>query len=225
MALRGRAFLPMWSGLLQGYEREFDRWHTIEHMPERLGVPGFLRGRRYMHTKAADHTTFVLYEAAHIETFRSPGYLARLNNPTEWSNRVQPGLVNFIRGACQTLISIGDGVGGALIAMRVSGDIGDKVQVGYTLASAAPAIARLHGVAAVHVGQHAPESTSGETAETRLRPATSAPDFSFAILVEGIGVAELEEVRADIVDITTKASSGSCEGGLYRLAYLLEGAS
>ena len=47
MPLRGRAFFSMWSGVLQGYERELDRWHTIEHMPERLGVPGFLRGRRF----------------------------------------------------------------------------------------------------------------------------------------------------------------------------------
>src|SRR6266446_2515518 len=146
MPLRGRAFLPLWSGLLQGYERELDRWHTIEHMPERLGIPGFLRGRRYMHTKASGHAMFILYEAAHIETFRSPGLLARLNDPTEWSKRVQPGLVNFIRGPCQTLISLGDGVGGALVVIRVSGEIADKVGAGRSLAGAAPAIAGLHGV-------------------------------------------------------------------------------
>ena len=54
MPLRGRAFLPMWFGLAEGYEREFDRWHTIEHMPERLGVPGFLRGRRYKHAHKSE---------------------------------------------------------------------------------------------------------------------------------------------------------------------------
>jgi len=30
--------------LTEGFEREFDQWHTIEDMPERLGIPGFLRG-------------------------------------------------------------------------------------------------------------------------------------------------------------------------------------
>lgn len=49
MSLRGRGFLPIWFELAEGVEREFDRWHTIEHMPERLGIPGFLRGRRYFH--------------------------------------------------------------------------------------------------------------------------------------------------------------------------------
>jgi hypothetical protein len=223
MALRGRAFLPLWSGLLPGYERELDRWHTIEHMPERLGVPGFLRGRRYMPTGASHHAMFILYEAAHIETFRSPGLLTRLNDPTEWSKRVQAGLVNFIRGPCQALISLGEGVGGAVMAIRVSGEMRNTVEAGHDLASAAPSIARLHGVTAVHIGQHVP-SASVETVETRLRPATSAPDFSFAVLVEGIGVAELEDVTPNIIDIATKSSSGSCEGGVYRLAYLLEAA-
>src|SRR5258705_2991779 len=163
MPLRGRAFVSMLYGLLQGYERELDRWHTIEHMPERLGIPGFLGGRRYMRT-ASGHTMFILYEAAHIETFRSPGLLARLNDPTEWSKRVQPGLVNFLRGPCHTLISLGEGVGGALAAIRVSGEIGDKAEVGFSLASAAPAIARLHGVTAVHIGQHVPDVASPDTA-------------------------------------------------------------
>ena len=138
MPLRGRAFLPMWFGLAEGYEREFDRWHTIEHMPERLGVPGFLRGRRYKHAHKSERVTFQLYEGIHIETFRSPGSLARLNAPTEWSNRVSPGLVKFIRGACQTVISIGEGVGGALLTVRISGDFADKADSGLRLARMCP---------------------------------------------------------------------------------------
>jgi hypothetical protein len=109
MPLLGRAFNALSSDLLKGYEREFDSWHTIEHMPERIGLPGWLRGRRYMSTVAGDYAMFILYEASHIDTFRSPDILARLNDPTEWSKRVQPGLVNFVRAPCQTLISLGYG--------------------------------------------------------------------------------------------------------------------
>ena len=224
MPLRGRAFLSMWSGVLQGYERELDRWHTIEHMPERLGVPGFLRGRRYVHTRASDHPLFILYEAAHIETFRSPGLVARLNDPTEWSKKVQPGLVNFVRSPCHTLISLGDGLGGALMAIRVSGDIANTAEVSHSLASAAPRIARFHGITAVHIGQHVPEIASGETAETRLRPVAATPRFSHVVLVEAIGSRELDEAMPNVVDIATAASSGTCEAGVYRLAYLLEAA-
>jgi hypothetical protein len=220
MPLRGRAFVSLWSGLLNGYERELDRWHTIEHMPERLGVPGFLRGRRYMDSKASDHAMFILYEAAHIDTFRSPGLLARLNDPTDWSKRVQPGLVNFIRAPCRTLVSLGEGVGGALMAIRVFGEIGDKIEAGHSLVNAAPTILRMHGVTAIHVGQHAPDSI--ETAETKLRPTTSPVNIHFVVLIEGIGVSELENVANSVADKVTGAFAGSCEAGVYRLAYLLD---
>jgi len=132
-------FNALWSNLVEGHERELDRWHTIEHMPERLGVPGFLRGRRYMRTKAGDHAMFILYEAAHIDTFRSPGLLARLDDPTEWSKKLQPALTDFLRGPCQTLISLGDGVGGAVAAIRVASEIKDKAGAAQRLMSAAPA--------------------------------------------------------------------------------------
>jgi hypothetical protein len=44
------------------------------------------------------------------------------------------------------------------------------------------------------------------------------------VLVEAIGSAQLDDVMPKVVDITTAASSGSCEAGVYRLAYLLEAA-
>jgi hypothetical protein len=168
MGLKGRAFNAMWSNLLESSARELDRWHTIEHMPERLGVPGFLRGRRYINAVASDHSIFILYEAAHIETFRSPGLIARLNDPTEWSKRVQPGLLNFTRGPCQTLISLGEGVGGAILTVRLSGDARYGAQVGNEITDLAPALTRLHGVTAVHIGRHVPDEI--DTAEKKLRP-------------------------------------------------------
>lgn len=208
----------MWSDLLKGYERELDRWHTIEHMPERLGVPGFLRGRRYMTTKAEDHAMFILYEASHIDTFRSPSLIARLNDPTEWAKRVQPGLVNFVRGPCQTLISVGDGVGGAMLPIRISGE--GVVGSDQKLMSAAPAIAQLNGVTGVHVGQYVLSDVSG-TAEAKLRE-NVAESISFIVLVEGIGVSELERATTEILDIASAASSGVCEAAVYRLAYMLD---
>lgn len=217
MPLLGRAFNALWSDLLEGYEREFDSWHTIEHMPERIGIPGFLRGRRYM---AEDHAMFILYEASHIDTFRSPGLLARLNDPTEWSRKVQPGLVNFVRAPCQTLISLGDGVGGAVTAIRLSGEINEAAKSAQTLMSAVPAMARLHGVTGVHVGQYVASDISG-TAEAKLR-ANTPDNISFVVLVEAIGVSELEDATSQLLDIANEACPGTCEAHVYRLAYMLD---
>jgi hypothetical protein len=210
MSLRGHGFVVLWSGLMPGYEREFDSWHTIEHMPERLGVPGFLRGRRYMRTsKSSAHAMFILYEGAHSDTFRSPGLLARLNDPSDWTKRVQPGLTGFVRGPCRKLVSLGDGVGGAIITIRIARASGESNETAHALLKAVPDIARLHGVTAVHVGQHAPDKGFVETAETKLRPSDASSDFSFVVLVEGIGVSQLEEALPQAVDAVTAASPGS----------------
>jgi hypothetical protein len=217
MPLLGRAFNALWSDLLKGYEHEFDAWHTIEHMPERIGVPGFLRGRRYM---AEDHAMFILYEAAHIDTFRSPGLLARLNDPTDWSKKVQPGLVNFVRAPCRTLISLGDGVGGAVVAIRISGVINETANSAQALMSAVPAMVPLHGITGAHVGQYMASDISS-TAEAKLRANTS-DSISFVVLVEAIGVPELESATPALLDLATQACPGTCEADVYRLAYMLD---
>lgn len=163
---------------------------------------------------------FILYEASHIDTFRSPGLLARLNDPTEWSRKVQPGLVNFVRAPCQTLISLGDGVGGAVTAIRLSGEINEAAKSAQTLMSAVPAMARLHGVTGVHVGQYVASDISG-TAEAKLR-ANTPDNISFVVLVEAIGVSELEDATSQLLDIANEACPGTCEAHVYRLAYMLD---
>jgi hypothetical protein len=50
MPLRGKGAIAIWNGLAADGEDDFYRWHNTEHMPERVGVPGFLRGRRYLST-------------------------------------------------------------------------------------------------------------------------------------------------------------------------------
>jgi hypothetical protein len=40
MALRGRAFMAVWHDIASTGEAEYNTWHTRQHMPERLGVPG-----------------------------------------------------------------------------------------------------------------------------------------------------------------------------------------
>jgi hypothetical protein len=77
-----------------------------------------------------------------------------------------------------------------------------------------------NGVTAVHIGQHVPDNL--DTAEKQLRPTASPPAFGFVILVEGIGVAELEAARPDVVKLATRSYSGSMDFGVFRLAYLLD---
>lgn len=55
---------------------EHDDWHTHEHLPERLSIPGFLRGTRWVAVQGQPRYC-VLYEVADLATLRSPAHLER----------------------------------------------------------------------------------------------------------------------------------------------------
>jgi hypothetical protein len=114
-------------------------------------------------------------------------------------------------------ISLGNGVGGAVTAIRISGEVDERAKSAHDLMSAVPAMALLHGVTGVHVGQYVVSDISG-TAEAKL--SANTPDsISFVVLVEAIGVPELESATPQLLEIATHASSGSCEASTYRLAF------
>lgn len=64
-------------------------FHTNEHLPERLAIPGFLRGRRFA-AIGAPELLLVLYEVASLDVLTGAGYVERLNNPTAWTIRSMP---------------------------------------------------------------------------------------------------------------------------------------
>ncbi|HYI87504.1 MAG TPA: hypothetical protein VEX61_10440, partial [Burkholderiales bacterium] len=80
----GKAAVAMWWEIASEVRAEWEDWHTREHMPERLGIPGFLRGTRWI-AESGQPSYFVLYEAERVQTLTAGTYLERLNHPTRWS--------------------------------------------------------------------------------------------------------------------------------------------
>ena len=89
MSLAGQAVVAIWNGIAEEGRTEFYEWHNREHMPERVGIPGFRRGRRYI-AKYGHPEFFTLYEADSAEVLVGQDYLNRLNNPTPWTKLVPP---------------------------------------------------------------------------------------------------------------------------------------
>ena len=81
MSLAGQAVVAIWNDIAPEGRIEFYEWHNREHMPERVGIPGFRRGRRYI-AKYGAPEFFTLYEADTAEVLVGQDYLNRLNNPT-----------------------------------------------------------------------------------------------------------------------------------------------
>ena len=72
MSLAGTGVVAIWHDLLPEAKDDFYEWHNREHMPERVGIPGFRRGRRYIAVEGTPEF-FNLYEADSPEVLGGPG--------------------------------------------------------------------------------------------------------------------------------------------------------
>ncbi len=222
MPLMGRAFLAIWHDIAPDGEREYEEWHTRQHMPERLGVPGFLLGRRYVDRDAPLHRWLTLYETRTLEVLSSEGYRARLNAPTHWSGRVQPHFRNFVRSACTLSASVGEGVGGALATLRLALDPAGLARLEAEAHGLAHRLASLPGVTGGHVGVAAPDTTRVRTRESELRADAGESVFDAVVMVEATGRRELREVAdaaTTLLGTALRVSPGAL--AIYDLAYVL----
>ena len=119
MSLLGKAAVAMWWNIRPEQRAEFGDWHSHEHFPERMSIPGFRRGSRWTSTLDPEGF-FVLYELEQYETLTSKGYLDRLNAPTPWSTKMMPHHLNMVRSQCRVEASFGGGVATSLATIRLS---------------------------------------------------------------------------------------------------------
>ena len=61
----------MWWNISPGTRAEFEDWHSHEHMPERLAIPGFRRGTRWIAISGAREALTYPGERALIERLLS----------------------------------------------------------------------------------------------------------------------------------------------------------
>jgi hypothetical protein len=174
MSLLGKGAVAIWHDIAPEGLAEFYAWHGTEHMPERVGIPGFLRGRRY---EAIDAKLgfFNLYETVDTGVLTGDAYRARLNAPTPWTIATVKHFRKVARSLCNVAWTQGRAEGGLIATFSPDGDIAQE-----TLAK----LAQAPGIAAVHL-LVADEAASGEVnAEQRARGvANEVPRRT--ILVEG----------------------------------------
>ncbi|MBT3533667.1 MAG: hypothetical protein HN478_07305 [Rhodospirillaceae bacterium] len=85
--------MAFWADIDADYLLRFQEWHNCEHIPERISVPGFNVGRRYRGIGEAPGF-LMFYETDTASTFASAPYLARLNDPTPWTQESLPHFQN-----------------------------------------------------------------------------------------------------------------------------------
>jgi hypothetical protein len=117
MPLAGSAGLLNWSDVGAADRPDYYVWHAREHMVGRIGVPGFLRGRRYAALRAGCDF-FQFYELADADVLRSAAYLALANAPSVLTQRVTQTIRNSCRMIALKVLSVGTGQAGCLLTLR-----------------------------------------------------------------------------------------------------------
>src|SRR3954470_4805348 len=143
--MRGDGFLAIWSDVDRNSLTDYRHWLTREHTTERVTTNGFLASRVFRANRLDVERFFILYELESPEVLDGPAYLARLNAPTPWSQRIMPQLGNFMRRGRVINARAGRGEASIIAALRIE-------RLPRQPERLAQAIAALDGVAAVQIG-------------------------------------------------------------------------
>ncbi|SAK91334.1 hypothetical protein AWB80_06551 [Caballeronia pedi] len=110
-------------------KENFVAWHTHEHLPERMAIPGFVRGRRFVRTDADCHF-LILYDVDSLSVLSHPCYLARLNHPTDWTRATLPTFRDGRRSAYRVLAKAGGTRGSYVMSISARPDSLQEINVG-----------------------------------------------------------------------------------------------
>lgn len=218
MPLLGRAAMLLNFDIEPSAIAEHDHWHTHEHLPERLSIPGFRRGTRWVAVSGAPRYT-VLYEVDRLETLGSAAYLARLNDPTPWTRKMMPHYRGMSRGLCTVNGSWGHGLGHFALLLRFASTAETRAGVHAALAKRLPDLPSRPGLGSAHwlTGALAAAMTS----EQRIRGADAGVDS--ALLVTGYELEAVEALQAGELSAAALQAHGAIDlvSGIYRSAYTL----
>jgi hypothetical protein len=214
-AVLGDAAVLIWNDIAPEGRDAFYEWHDKEHVPERLALPGFRRGRRF---RAAPQPAcgervpdrageghapewLTMYEADDVSALVSPAYLARLNAPTQATARTLAYFRNTSRAVCRLVHSLGSSTGGHVLALRLVTDASrDRAWCAHVRDDLFPRVCAATGIVACHLYAADDAASHVDTAESSTR-AFDVPAW----------VVLCEATRADAADAARRVIQGSLQ--------------
>ncbi len=219
MSLSGSGVIAIWNDITDEGRANFYEWHDREHIPERVGTTGFLRGRRYIALSGTPEY-FTLYEVQDRAVLTAPEYLARLNSPTEWTTRSVKHFLNTSRSLCDVELSLGAGSGGVIGTIRFECDPKHDATILETLSNVVlPEIVSAPAICAAHLCRADEGASNLKTAEQRGRAANMVPRW--VVIVEGATREAVNEILATHLPPAVFAELGAPDvvSGVYRLQH------
>ena len=174
---------------------EHDDWHSHEHLPERLAIPGFLRGSRWR-ALAGGPAYFVMYEVTELGALSSPAYVERLNHPSPWTAKMMPSYRGMRRGLCEIVARSGHGLGGFGLLLRLDVEPHSQARVCEWLAGEVlPALTAQTGLASAVLFRSGLQAAL--TVEQRIRGQDAGVDA--ALLVTGFARSSIDAMASGVL--------------------------
>lgn len=211
--IAGEALMAFWTDITPPLRESFYDWQINEHMAERVGIPGFRRGRRYAAADSSSRPEFFgIYEADTIEVLKGVDYQNRLNTPTPWSTEVIQGFRNTVRAIARVVHSAGPGIGGSILTLRF-----EQLASQEKLVAALLSVARAPRVCGVHLCRIDEEGSSLGSAESKLLVRERPP--AWILMIEATAPQFLRELLPEkqLPDI---GISSPVARGLYALEFV-----
>ena len=196
---------------------EHDDWHSHEHLPERLAIPGFQRGSRWR-ALAGGPAYFVMYEVGELGVLSSPAYLDRLNHPSPWTTKMMPSYRGMRRGLCEIVARAGHGLGGFGLVLRFGVEAHRQAALcDWLAAEMLPALPTQSGLASALLLRSGLQAEL--TVEQRIRGQDAAVDW--ALLVTGFARSQVEAVATGVLSPSALAQRGASDvaSGTYQLVH------
>ena len=177
----------------------FAGWYVHEHLPERLAVPGFLRGRRYLRSDGPGQQHLTLYDARDTAVFTSAEYLARLDDPTPLTREVVATFRRPPRAVLSVLFSQGAATGHRLAVLQVPAGLHRWV-----MDDLAPVVLGHPDVYGLHLAVVDAAATAAKAATAEGRDAAEEVEEASVLLVDGTG---------DVGEVARRAAARCAELG------------
>lgn len=226
MGLLGKAAVAIYSNYPEQYREEHSRFHSYEHLLERVGTTGFLRGRRCNALRAGSPSVFALYEVSDRSITVQGEYIDKLNQPTAWTSRLRPLADYASRTLCEVVASSGWGTGSRVLTVRFAPADGREDELHRWICDVVvPALAPQDTRIAVHFLKRDRSIERPMTQEEIIcRQGAGSVQSDWLLIVEGWDQDVLDALQTGQLGATTLERHGAAPGAvhdLYALSHVL----
>ncbi len=221
MALLGKGALLNWGGVLPKHDFDYNLWHSLEHMPERMRVKGFLRAFRCVGLEGTNDNDkyFMMYDVISKDILSSKQYLNRLNNPTDWTSKILSKYVYPSRAICEVIKtkSLTNGLSGFFVTIRYLAK-NNKIK---KINDISNEIMRKNGIFSIHCFQSDKEISLLKTKEKAIRSSLGNEDeiIDYAVVIECLSINEVKKFLLNNLKIK---SDKKIKINYYQLQHVIE---